>query len=72
MHLKNLVLIGFLFLAYAYALDDVTNNDQGIGLLDVADQGADHANYGDREAREVDEESKEKTFRYWIIRLWIG
>ncbi|XP_022229604.1 glycine-rich RNA-binding, abscisic acid-inducible protein [Drosophila obscura] len=55
MRLTLLALIGVLCLACAYALDnqdDNQNNDQVIGLLDVADQGAAHANEGDREARQ--------------------
>ncbi|XP_017069481.1 heterogeneous nuclear ribonucleoprotein A1, A2/B1 homolog [Drosophila eugracilis] len=52
MRLTLLALIGVLCLAYSYALDDATNNDQVIGLLDVADQGANHANDGAREARQ--------------------
>ncbi|KAH8348675.1 hypothetical protein KR084_009742 [Drosophila pseudotakahashii] len=52
MRLTLLALIGVLCLAYAYALDDAANNDQVIGLLDVADQGANHANEGEREARQ--------------------
>ncbi|EDW36297.1 GL17718 [Drosophila persimilis] len=55
MRLTLLALIGVLCLACAYALDnqqdDNQNNEQVIGLLDVADQGSAHANEGDREAR---------------------
>ncbi|XP_036669611.1 rRNA 2'-O-methyltransferase fibrillarin [Drosophila suzukii] len=51
MRLTLLALIGVLCLAYAYALDDAADNEQVIGLLDVADQGANHANDGAREAR---------------------
>ncbi|KAI8039978.1 protein FAM98B-like [Drosophila gunungcola] len=53
MRLTLLAFIGILCLAYAYALDDATNeDDRVIGLLDVADQGANHANDGAREARQ--------------------
>ncbi|XP_033254313.1 vicilin-like seed storage protein At2g28490 [Drosophila miranda] len=56
MRLTLLALIGVLCLACAYALDNQQdenqNNEQVIGLLDVADQGSAHANEGDREARQ--------------------
>ncbi|KAH8280283.1 hypothetical protein KR018_001576 [Drosophila ironensis] len=54
MRLTLLAFIGILCLAYVYALDDATNpdNEKVIGLLDVADQGANHANDGAREARQ--------------------
>ncbi|KAH8372659.1 hypothetical protein KR009_002209 [Drosophila setifemur] len=54
MRLALLALIGILCLAYAYALDEAANleSEQVIGLLDVADQGANHANEGAREARQ--------------------
>jgi len=58
MRLILLILIGVLFLAHALALDDATNNDKVIELLDVADQGANHANDGAREARETEEDSE--------------
>ncbi|XP_020803650.1 neuropeptide-like protein 32 [Drosophila serrata] len=52
MRLTLVALIAVLCLAYAHAADDAQpDNEQVIGLLDVADQGASHANDGAREAR---------------------
>ncbi|KAM8711434.1 hypothetical protein ACLKA7_000556 [Drosophila subpalustris] len=52
MRLALLALIGVICIAQSWAVPLAANDDdRQIGLLDLADEGAAHANEGDREAR---------------------